>query len=762
MSGQKRQLAAIMFTDIVGYTALMGKDSAKALKLVRISKRIQKSLVEKHNGRWLKEMGDGVLAQFSSAIDSVNCSIEIQKSARAELDAKLRIGIHLGDITVEEEDVYGDGVNVASRLESIADPGGIYISESIEKAIRGQTDIQAKYLGEITLKNVDYGVRTYALQGVGLPIPDLKEDKNLSGRFFAELKRRGVFRSGATYIVLSLLLILLLPYAKSLIDLPMWLSTVLYAFLIAGFPIAMYLAWNYERSPDGFIKTSSLKSWQNPYKGNQRKPLTNTIIIAVMALIIVFMYSQSRYFNEPGDKSGILSESENIDKSIAVLPFVNMSDDPDQEYFSDGLSEELLNLLSKIPELKVIGRTSSFSFKGKNEDLREIGRELGVSYLMEGSVRKSGDKIRVTAQLINAADGSHLWSDIYDRELVEIFAIQDEIAVKVVDQLKISIPGLVESTPVTKNMEAYNLLLEANYIKRQPGSYEKRILLMEHAIELDSSDARLWAGLADAYTTWGGNHVVRRDRAESARQAAEKAIALDHSNATAHHVLGGILWAFYWDWENAEKELILAEELSPEFTGARAPFYQSFGRWEDAINAQKQRIEVDPVNPLNWRTLGNIYLNAGRPGEAIQPLKKALELNPNWDTPWIELGRAYFNLGQYAQALESLDHVQDRENSRLLSYLEGTYYAMGNISESDIYFQELLKNDGEVDNSIMIAGAYARRGKADQCFDWLQKAYERKHPGMCLLKGESVFEEIIDLGDPRYNEFLVKMNLPVD
>jgi hypothetical protein len=279
-----------MFTDIVGYTTLMGKDSEKALNLIQISKEIQKPLVGRHNGKWLKEMGDGALAQFNSALDAVNCAIEIQKSARAELDAKLRIGIHLGDVTIKEGDVYGDGVNVASRLESICDPGGIYISESIEKAIRGQSNAQAKYLGETKLKNVDYDVRTYALQGVGLPIPDLKDDKNLSGRFIAELQRRGVLRAGAAYIVLSLLLILLLPHAKSLIDLPSWSSTVLYAILITGFPIAMYLAWNYERSPEGFVKTTSLQSWQNPYKGSQRKPLTSTIIIVVMAMIIAVMF----------------------------------------------------------------------------------------------------------------------------------------------------------------------------------------------------------------------------------------------------------------------------------------------------------------------------------------------------------------------------------------------------------------------------------------------------------------------------------------
>jgi len=242
---QSRQLAAIMFTDIVGYTALMGKDSAKALELVRISKEIQKPLVEKHHGQWLKEMGDGALVKFGTALDAVNCAVEIQELARAKFDGKLRIGIHSGDITVENNDVYGDGVNVAARLESIADPGGIYISESIEKAIRGQSDIQAKYLGESRLKNVDYGVRTYAVQGVGLPIPEVKEDKQLSGHLWAEVQRRGVIQAGATYVVLSLLLILLLPYANSLVNLPTWSSTALLGILIAGFPVALYLAWNY-------------------------------------------------------------------------------------------------------------------------------------------------------------------------------------------------------------------------------------------------------------------------------------------------------------------------------------------------------------------------------------------------------------------------------------------------------------------------------------------------------------------------------------
>jgi|GEM_PF-6194577 len=304
---QKRQLAAIMFTDLVGYTALMGKDSNKTLELVRISKEIQKPLVEKHNGKWLKEMGDGAMAQFSTALDAVNCSIEIQEIARGKLDAKLRIGIHLGDVTVEEHDVHGDGVNVASRLESIADPGGIYVSDAIEKAIRGQSDIQAKYLGESKLKNVDYGVRTYALQGVGLPVPDLKQDKELTGRFLAELQRRGVLRAGILYILVSLVLILLLPYAHLWMPLPSWSGALLIAILVIGLPVALYFAWHYERSPEGFVKTTSAKSWQNPYPSTAKKPMTGNLVIGALLVITLFtfVYQQSWF-----------SKATEIDKSV--------------------------------------------------------------------------------------------------------------------------------------------------------------------------------------------------------------------------------------------------------------------------------------------------------------------------------------------------------------------------------------------------------------------------------------------------------------
>jgi hypothetical protein len=283
----------------------------------------------------------------------------------------------------ENDDVYGDGVNVASRLESIADPGGIYISDSIEKAIRGQSDAQAKYLGEIQLKNVDYGVRTYGVQGVGLPIPEINGDQQLTGHIWAEIQRRGVIRAGASYVVLSLLAVLLLLYAESMVSLPHWSMTALLSILIVGFPIAMYLAWNYERSPEGLVRTISQQSWQNPYSASQKKPLTSSLVIAELIGIIISMYFSPR--SQPIDleheTSPAVGDYQVTNKSIAVLPFRNLSNDPDQEYFSDGMMEEILNHLAQIKDLQVTSRTSAMQYKNSNKSARVIVQELGHGFM---------------------------------------------------------------------------------------------------------------------------------------------------------------------------------------------------------------------------------------------------------------------------------------------------------------------------------------------------------------------------------------------
>jgi TolB-like protein/class 3 adenylate cyclase/Tfp pilus assembly protein PilF len=636
MPDQTRQLAAIMFTDIVGYTALMGKDSAKALELVRISKEIQKPLIAKHKGKWLKEMGDGALAQFNSALDAVNCAIEIQELARAKLDGKLRIGIHLGDITVENEDVYGDGVNVAARLESIADPGGIYISESIEKAIRGQTEIQAKYLGEIRLKNVDYDVRTYALQGVGLPVPNLKEDKNLSGRFMAELQRRGVLRAGATYIVLSLLLILLIPYSSALVDLPTWFRTVSYTILIVGLPIALYLAWNYERSPEGFIKTTSRQSWRNPYKASQRKPMTNNFIIVGLILIIAVMSLNPLYTLHP--ERDILGNTSDpiVDKSIVVLPFANDSPDQENEYFCNGMMEEILNQLQKIGDLRVKSRTSAEQYRNEVKDIQTIGEEMSVSFVLEGSVRKAGDDIRITTQLIDVKTGDHLWSETYDGNYTQkIFDFQSTVAKKVASSL--------------------NVIINPEEEKRLDKKSTNEIM----AFDL------YWQGMdmADNFT-----YTLEEKYLESANVLFEKALVIDPDYALAMHGKGHVL-------------KIKADRTSRNY--------------DSAMIYADRAILLDPMNMEGYGLKANIYQAEGQSDLAIEYYLKAIELNPDWNWTNFLLGSVYyFGKNDYQNGLyyisKSLNGGEGRAWPSFYGFLGRFFRNMGDYQRSMKYYRQSL------------------------------------------------------------------------
>jgi len=770
---QSRQLAAIMFTDIVGYTALMGRDSIKALELVRISKEIQKPLVEKHHGQWLKEMGDGALVKFSTALDAVNCAIDIQKTARAELDSKLRIGIHLGDITIENNDVYGDGVNVASRLESIADPGGIYISDAIEKAIRGQSDIQAKYLGESRLKNVDYGVRTYAVQGVGLPIPEVKEDKELSGQFQAELQRRGVIRAGVTYVVLSLLLILLLQYTSSLISLPTWSSTALLGILIAGFPAALYFAWNYERSPEGFVKTTSQQSWQNPLSPSQRKPFTGTFIIVGLVLVIAIMFLYPRFQSsgqEPETSESVL-ESRIIDKSIVVLPFTNISSDPEQEYFSDGMMEEILNHLVKIEDLKVISRTTAMQYKGTTKSVHEITEELNVATALEGSVRKDGDQVRITVQLIEGDSDTHLWSESYDRELTNIFKVQSDVAQQVAQVLKAEISPEVklriESQPTT-NIEAYNLFLQAE-AQVKAGSHLAGIKLVEEAIAIDPEFANAYAELGYWKTMWWREDLSLEpfNPAEAVRIAIpyyEKALEIDPDNSAAHfHKAQMHLW-YQWDFEAAESEYRIAKQLNPgaNFGGLLG----ATGRFEELLKSSEQSLIIDPLSPYTWAFKIQGLHHTNQPEKALQTIDEAQKLydiiinQSGLYTLTMLTVEVYSSLGMYEEVIEAIEvHLGDSQLPQVLGSQAIAYYHLGERNKFNELIEEMKTwNATGASPSYFLGMIYAEMGAIDTAFELLQKAYEDHEVYMYGLKEQPYFEPLHT--DPRWQQMLDKVGFP--
>jgi len=561
----------------------------------------------------------------------VNCALDIQRTSKADFDADLRIGIHLGDITIENNDVYGDGVNVAARLESIADPGGIYISESIEKAIRGQSNVQAKYLGESKLKNVEYRVPTYAVQGVGLPIPEVKREEQLKGHLWAEVQRRSILRAGATYIVLSLLSILLLPYVQSVVNLPLWFSAALMGILIAGFPLALYLAWNYERSPAGFVKTSSKESWQNPYQGSQRKPLTSNFIIAGMALIIVVSYifprfrldNYSQLFNDTA------LETAAVDKSIAVLPFINMSNDPKQEYFSAGMMEEILNHLYRIEDLRVPSRTTSMKYKDTRLSATEIAAEIGVTHILEGSVRKDYNRLRITVQLIDAVNDKHLWAESYDGLLSDtIFVIQSKIAKKIASSLSVVITPdeeeRIDKIP-TKDIAAYDLCIRANherwlYLQTNKNKHLIRAYdLYEKALKIDPNYVLAVIGKGQTYNA--------EFKADSALKYANKAIALD-----------------------------------PEFNrsyGLKGYCYSIMGKRDLALEYFLKAIDLPPKDDF-WFTyhsaIGQLYLRAeNNVIRALPYLRKGIREGSQYSSSTYGLlAGAYLAIGDYKRAEEYL------------------------------------------------------------------------------------------------------------
>jgi len=770
MPTQTRQLAAIMFTDIVGYTALMGKDSNKALELVRINKEIQKPLVGKHNGKWVKEMGDGTMAQFGSALDAVNCALEIQEFARAKFDGKLRIGIHLGDITIENNDVYGDGVNVAARLESIADPGGIYISESIEKAIRGQSGNQAKYLGEIQLKNVDYGVRTYALQGVGLPAPDLKKDKELPGRFLAEIKRRGVIRAGIMYILISLLLVLLQPFVSTWITFPDAFRTILFTVLGVGFPIAVYLAWRYERSPEGIVPSSSKQSWQNPLNAGQRKPLTGNFIIVGLILLIIVIYAYPQHKPSKSEIEDIQNHDAIKDKSIAILPFVDKSPEGDQEWYSDGIMEEVRNYLVQVQNLKISSGTVTMEFKDSDKSFKEIGEELGVSYILTGSVMRLENNIKINIQLTDVKSGQYQWTESYDQQLTSVFSILSEVAQKVASTLDAQIQSQLiermEQLP-TENMEAYDLYLKAASTTNLVSiDNQVRIELLNQAIELDSNFAEAYALLGNSILFQAGFVQGKNPSdVEGAKSLLEKALLLDPLNGFVHNRMASYSLWYEKDFKKAEIHCLTGIGLAPSNLSSYNTYIDlllSTGRFHEAIPIGAKLLELFGNYPSNHGKNALLWAFNNEEEKMNENIRQAKQA-PDDILAITESARAYLIQKQYDQVLEVLDLPDTvlQEISRVKGLKSIAYYKMGDIENHNIELNALIQKSTDTAGqspSFYTAMIYSSKNNVDEAFRWLEKSFQDNEIELYWLKVEPEFESLYN--DPRWQEMLDKVGFP--
>jgi TolB-like protein len=485
------------------------------------------------------------------------------------------------------------------------------------------------------------------------------------------------------------------------------------------------------------------------------------VIAAVVVAVLLaggYLLDKAWHSKHQATASTIIS-----DKSIAVLPFVDMSEKKDQEYFADGMAEEIIDLLVKIPGLKVIGRTSSFQFKGKTEDLRSIGSQLGAAYVLEGSVRKSGDHLRVTAQLINCKDGTHLWSQTYDRDLSDVLKMQDDIAASLVRALQIEVGATdgIASRPALRNAEAYTLYLQArhDYERFDQQGLEQALIDSQRALDLDPAlvDAKL--GLAITYISLAEFGFMPPAVAfEQARHGFEDVLRLDPNNARGHMGLANIYGVYDWDWSAVDRELKLARALT---TGdAFIPIIAAqqsliMGRWDEALKLANAAVALDPMNPGCYYFLSWAQIRHGRMAEAEATMRRVLEISPTFTWAHYDLGTVLLLRSQPEAALaEYLKEPSDRGR------LQGSvmaYSALGRKADSDAALAQSLKRYG-ADFPTAIAGVYGFRGESDEAFKWLDRAYAERDFGLSGIKYRSEFDSLH--ADTRYKAFLKKMNLP--
>jgi len=588
----ERKLTAILCADVFGYSRLMGENEEATLRTLSSHRKLIDSLIEQHHGRFVNSAGDSVLAEFASVVNAVQCAVEIQSTLKAEnanvppdRRMEFRIGVNLGDVMVDGEQIYGDGVNVAARLESLAEPGSIFISGSVHEQVGNKLALGYQDLGEQSVKNIAKPVRVYrVLLETGGATP--RETRRVARKYL----RRGVFSIAALAIIAT--------------------TVVLVQHLSLKPP----------------TPSASIPPAQTPALPLPDKP------------------------------------------SIAVLPFTNMSGDRDQEYFSDGITDDLTTALSRLPDLFVIARTSAFTYKGKAIKVQEISQQLGVKYVLEGSVRKADNQVRITAQLVDATTGDHIWAEHYDRALRDIFALQDEIVRRIVTTLNLQLNLTEQGVRVVKqtdNLEAYDYFLRGLEFSQNSAreTSEKARQMFEKAIELDPkySDAYAWLGFVqhrDMIQQWshdphGFDEVI---------QLEQRSIALDNSNAFAY---------------------------------ARMSFaYTAKEQYDLAITAAERALALDPNLPFGHNAMALALTASGKPAEALVAVHKAMRLDPQEQYPssLIE-GRSYLLLGRYEEAMPPLKTHLARYSNDVAArlYLIACYVELGRNEEARAEATEVMR-----------------------------------------------------------------------
>ena len=641
-----RQLAAIMFSDIAGFTAMMQEDEALAMQL---RSKFQQNLEEQVNlehGRILEFKGDGALCYFTSTIEAVRAAINLQIEMQKAPVVPLRIGMHTGDVMLEDNNIYGDGVNIASRMESFATPGSIFISGRVYDDIKNQNDISAVSLGTFILKNVKEPVEIFAISNEGIIIPD-----------------------------------------------------------------------------------------KNNLKGKGKK----------------------------------ITENKLIERSVVVLPFVNMSNDPEQEYFSDGLTEELITNLSKLSGMRVISRTTSMQYKGTKKDIKTIGRETSVNYVMEGSVRKHGNNLRIAAQFLDANKDVHLWAETYRGTVDDILDIQEMVSEKIVEALRIQLTKdeqVILEKRYTDDSEAYQLYLKGRHFwkQRNEEGLKSAIGYFEKALEKDPDYALAWAGLADTYSLMGEfTNISRRNLYPRQMAAVNKALAIDTRLGEAHISLAISLMLNEWDWENAEKEFKLGIELSPKYANGHhwyAELLLFVGRTEEAFHEISLAVELDPVSQGILKDKGIFHYYTGQYDEAIHMAVMTLEINTGFVPAYRLLSLAYQGMKMYDKAIVENERWGKLTGNQIKAdvALAEIYAASGRREEAEKIISKIEAGEKLGANDYRgMTQVYAALGEIDTAFMWLDKSYQNHEESLCSLKIDPKMSPLKN--DPRFNAMLRKIGL---
>jgi len=592
---------------------------------------------------------------------------------------------------------------------------------------------------------------------------------------FAELKRRNVYKVAVAYAVVAWVLIQAASIFFPAFDAPPWVMKIFIIVIIFGFPMALIFSWAFEITPEGIKLESEIEPSKSIKQRTGRKIVAVTIALAVLAagLFVYQLVGRDRWarrFNletaEGGRPGGASIPADQ--KSIAVLPFVNMSADKNDEYLSDGMTEELINVLAKVPGLRVPGRTSCFAFKAKNEGdiFRKVGDQLHVGTVLEGSVRKAGDKLRVTAQLINVSDGYHLWSKDYDGDVKDILNFQSNVAEQVVQALKVKLGG--EGTRVlakkpTENPEAHRLYLLGRYefAKYTQTGWNNAIRYYEEALKLDPNYALAYCGLADNYAYMGSVVMPEKEAIAKEKEFAQKALELDPELAETHMSFALALVAAY-DWRNGLKEFDRTLELNPNLAFAyelQSWTLNGLGRFDEAIAKTKKAVELDPLNPFFQMSLSFYQYWARQYDNAIAQARKTLEMDPNSTIARVLLGLSFLKKGDTGGAIAELQKTKAPDPGAWYQGFLGYAYAVsGDRAKAEQALRELeeLAKRQYVSPTAFVT-IYLGLGEKEKALDSLEKAYEEQDSACWYLKIDQIYDSVRN--EPRFQAILKKVGL---